>query len=615
MKNILIAFVSANKAGQLKTPNIFTIPNGEKIACWQTNETAVCYLVRELASGSPPQTLAQVFLITSEEAKKAIDGYPEPKTPLEVFYEHIEQYEPLLHDIRNICQEIAYNENGSMNSCILEVADIAKSIQTYMDHVEDDLCVYADMTGGPRHASMMMLAVMQLLTTLSIRHRITIGRVFYANLNVAQHQGHIDDATEIQRMTMLITGAHEFVHYGSVKAIEAYFENLSENEQTLELHYLLRAMHAFSDAIKVCQVGRIRQELQSLGQWIDAFQEEIDSIERGSGSHLQERLFRFMLDTIREEYADVLKEDADDINIIAWCTKKGFWQQALTLCTEWLPLYFSDHGIVYTTQDAVQSFCKEQSSKILGTWEKVLLSLYKSESYKNALSPAASAIRDHISAWEKGMQTRKATADALRSICPEISRALDDFPRMLSWMEKRGYRFVEAYVLETDFPAIYKLLRLLTHPRKVEGEWRQFLRSLDFRAFPKGLTGVDKNRLHEIYHVNLMPAFHPLPPKSQQWVQQAIHALPPLQTQEKKLQSEDANFQEMFLKNEIETAYSIEDAMTCLRAYSELRFARNQMNHANPEKTYDAEEIQSMIQQMLVHLRRFRQEAEAQEAE
>lgn len=87
MKNILIAFVSANKAGQLKTPNIFTIPNGEKIACWQTNETAVCYLVRELASGSPPQTLDQVFLITSEEAKKAIDGYPEPKTPLEVFYE------------------------------------------------------------------------------------------------------------------------------------------------------------------------------------------------------------------------------------------------------------------------------------------------------------------------------------------------------------------------------------------------------------------------------------------------------------------------------------------------------------------------------------------------
>ena len=106
-----------------------------------------------------------------------------------------------------------------------------------------------------------------------------------------------------------------------------------------------------------------------------------------------------------------------------------------------------------------------------------------------------------------------------------------------------------------------------------------------------------------------------MPQKSQQWVQQAIHALPPLQTQEKKLQSEDANFQEMFLKNEIETAYSIEDAMTCLRAYSELRFARNQMNHANPEKTYDAEEIQSMIQQMLVHLRRFRQEAEAQEAE
>ena len=66
------------------------------------------------------------------------------------------------------------------------------------------------MTGGFRHSSMMMLSIMQLLKYRGIK----IGEVLYSDPN--KNNPIVYQATEIQRMFTLITGADEFVKFGSV---------------------------------------------------------------------------------------------------------------------------------------------------------------------------------------------------------------------------------------------------------------------------------------------------------------------------------------------------------------------------------------------------------------
>jgi hypothetical protein len=233
---------------------------------------------------------------------------------------------------------IDYDETKDADNSIHQVASMAEKIKKYIRRYEGEaVYLHADMTGGMRHASMMMLSVIQLLKFSGIR----VGQVVYSDF---QHRK-IVNVTEVHRMFSLVSGADEFVKYGSVAAIDEYFGEVPKEHQSKELRELLTAMRNFSDAIKICKIDAIEGQLQIMNGKIENFRQKTDK-------SLQEELFAQIIDTIQHEYGLLLAKKpyyrkASRLDIIAWCTKRGFLQQAMTMCTEWVPFFIVREKICY----------------------------------------------------------------------------------------------------------------------------------------------------------------------------------------------------------------------------------------------------------------------------
>ena len=156
--------------------------------------------------------------------------------------------------------EIDYSDDAGLEKNILQVAEIADVIQNYAKKFpEEKLTVHADMTGGYRFASMLMLSILQLLKYRGIK----IGEILYSDPDNKK----IYRLNEIQNIFTLITGADEFIKFGSVDALIEYFEN-APNSSTDKL---IAAMKKFSDTIKICRTNTLEEDLKNLVEQIKIF--------------------------------------------------------------------------------------------------------------------------------------------------------------------------------------------------------------------------------------------------------------------------------------------------------------------------------------------------------
>ena len=247
MKNLLLFFLSDihlnDKTGEFRISR-YVGYKGREYECIQTNESAVDYLMDYL-----DDKLDALFYFSSKKTKMELDvnvnGVSDTKTHVEWFQERINGKHPVLKDSFH---GVDYDEDKDTDESIRQVTEMTEQIKGYLDHSEDkDIRIYADMTGGFRHASMMMLSVLQLLDQYK---GIKIEKVLYSNWKKAkiftktqvdnqnceksidQNQqsydkdhGIVEEVTELHRMFTLVSGTDEFVNFGSVKEIDRYFEN------------------------------------------------------------------------------------------------------------------------------------------------------------------------------------------------------------------------------------------------------------------------------------------------------------------------------------------------------------------------------------------------------
>ena len=211
MKHIMLAFVSPVNLNFLNNPITYPNIQGKPYIAIQTNESAITYVERMLGE----ESLSKIFLIASDKVQN--DMVPAENefgevTHLQFLQRRILKEFPQLKEkfsIQNYSDEV--NESEKLQKNILQIAEIADAIVKYANECKDiDITVHADMTGGFRHSSMMMLSIMQLLKYRGIK----IGEVLYSDPN--KNNPIVYQATEIQRMFTLITGADEFVKFGSV---------------------------------------------------------------------------------------------------------------------------------------------------------------------------------------------------------------------------------------------------------------------------------------------------------------------------------------------------------------------------------------------------------------
>lgn len=333
MKNMLILFLSPVRIDKAtgepsctRYDNIADVP----VETRTTNESALRYLQRELVRKG--ETIDKVFIWASTGTTKPIKDYREAGcSSLDYFKQQVHELVPGAQ----IAEQV-YDETVPLTDVMGPVLEMAGKVRSYISGLPagSEAVLHADVTGGPRYANMMMMDILRLMQYSDI----SIGHVLYSNYNLHR----VDEADSIYQLFDLVSGAEEFVNFGSVNALEKYFRH-HEEQVTEPLRGLLAAMHRFADELRLCHSGRLRTAAIELRQALADFR----AARPGYG--LQEELFAQFESRIERDYAPLLQDGADDLSLIGWCLDHDYLQQALTLYVERVPDYMVARGLVAGT--------------------------------------------------------------------------------------------------------------------------------------------------------------------------------------------------------------------------------------------------------------------------
>lgn len=575
MKHIMVLFLSLFRLqGRQFAETEYRYRDGTAYTCVQTNESAVRYLHRELSLCG--EELDSVFYFASQGIRDPLaaagaDGKELCLSHEEWFRRRIRAYCPSLRG-EEAFVSIPYDESADTEQGIRQIAAMAQAISDFIEAKHwrrSDVILHADMTGGLRHASMMMLTVMQLLKYSGIQTQ----HVLYSNWQ--EHR--VEDVTDIYRTFSLISGADEFIHFGSVREIETYFSGKSNSA---ELQQLLKAMHGFSDTIKICRVADIEPALQSLYGAMEAFR-------AGAAKTLQEELFMKVLDIFKAEYGDLLTGKATQNGIIRWCLQKGYLQQAMTLCTEWIPHQLVEQQIWYPGSEAIRRECCKEKNRRWKSWEQYfIVDFHQTESASEGRHTSDN-LRNRIA------EAVRQNDGAALSPYPEVKEKTDLF---LSELCAYGRIFQQvkaktasAAHLQTSYPYTY---------RTVQSIWKKNCRSSTYhKGFfqcwsslteDKLLNGISTFSLEEFSGVLQIDLQALEEPQKQ--------AVPAYQlTAEEKWRRREKEYVYFLEQGWARTKRPVPEALEILRGYYRIRQERNAINHASTCRGMSTETMNELI--------------------
>lgn len=331
MKNAILLFLSEihlDKDKKLISTEYAAEGIG-KVSCVQTNAAAVKFLMRKLAANG--EALDTIFVFSTARTREPVsyrpgDGLPMQERPMqrEIFEEDIQAEFPQL---QGRVKYVEYNEMCQADATIDNVMGMVEAVRSQVAGSAGDWTLYTDLTGGMRHAAVLMMSVLHMLKYTGIR----IGSAFYANYYRNNPEwNRIEDVSAIHKMFELVSSTDAFLNFASLEEIERYFDGVDERRKSRELHDLLAALRRFSDAVRVCRTGLFETSLQELAAALEAFKSY-------EGKSAQEKLFAQVLETLEQDYGDIISREVSRLAIIRWCIKKKFLQQAMTLFNEWLP--------------------------------------------------------------------------------------------------------------------------------------------------------------------------------------------------------------------------------------------------------------------------------------
>lgn len=342
-KNIMLIFLSDIKTDISPDKKVFiketpyTNIDGESTLA--TNESAIRYVLQKSLPNS--ESLERLFIFASKKVREPIATFRGEKffdengnnvTHLEYFKGRMKKFLPNVDTCITDETVYPYDEDNSQN--LKSVAEMAGRIQNYAGQIDDEVILHVDFSGGMRHVNMLMLDVIRLLEYSGIK----IGKLLYSNYNVSKNIGKVEEVKDIYDMFQLVSGVEEFVQFGSVKALEKYYE-VCKDSLSAPLKNLIKAMGNFAEAIKLCHYWQFRKTIENLHDAVHDF--------KADSTNVQDILMARLIGRIRKDYEQLIKiRDLDDISVIRWCVDNGYMQQALTLYTERVPEYLGKKNFV-----------------------------------------------------------------------------------------------------------------------------------------------------------------------------------------------------------------------------------------------------------------------------
>jgi len=289
-KHIVIFFASpySNNASVSR----YTDTTGSFAAeCEQTNETALKYIKWKLAQQQQEITAAYAF------TTKAVQEQD--------FRRLCKRFGDESYFIKPIYFDEQSTIEGSFNSINIMFGVLQQAYAA-----EENVTIHMDLTGGFRHSTVLMLALLQLLQYAGYH----LGLVTYTNFN----EKRIETVNELLGMFNLISGTADFAHNGSVQQLQQFFATTAPS---LQLQSLLVKMAYFSECIKSCSHrSTLLDAVQSLRQSLEVYKNSLAAL--GSAVGEQEAFFAGLLPVIERDYADIFACDTSVKTIptlLNWC--------------------------------------------------------------------------------------------------------------------------------------------------------------------------------------------------------------------------------------------------------------------------------------------------------
>ncbi|WP_286035204.1 TM1812 family CRISPR-associated protein [Megamonas hypermegale] len=517
-----------------------------KASCKHTNETALKYIAWKL--NQEQQQIDEIYAFISEQVRE---------TSLDKFKELIqdEYYKDKIIDVP------LYN-NGEMKGSFKSISEMFDKLQDYKEKNPDDtVVIHVDMTGGLRHASMLMLALIRMLKYIGME----LGLVLYVNFNTAK----IENASDIMDMFTLLGGAEEFNSFGSVNQIQNYFDKLNSKKlrtSSSALELLLEEMRDFSEAIKVCTNYKdMTNVLSLLNDSLKIYKRIIKS--KSNRLSEQELFFAKLILVIEKTYADILPKDNKPSSvpaIIKWCAKRDFLQAAITFYTEWIPVYLIENKLVIIKDASIEEECRKNKA-----WSNWQVSFFKNYRMSQSSQIKLEDVEEYELTYStvRGLIESDLSANKILGKVKDKNKKFSDFLKeTIDFIKKTTrYRFYKAVVNLSNNSILKQILR--ESMPKNENDFEVYLtrrlikENSNLEAVVlNSVKGIEKNRVREIFDLKEDKK---------------------LTTVEKSKERREM-FKEMLEKNIIETKLPKERLLQFVEEYSNyVNDWRNQVSHAN----------------------------------
>ncbi|OBZ32262.1 TM1812 family CRISPR-associated protein [Megasphaera sp. DISK 18] len=587
MKHIMLLFLNEVRLHYDRTLVVSRYENidGTMSDCVQDNEAAIRRTAASLKRQG--EQIDCLFYFSTKRTREAICCVDEAGnecslTQEDLFRERIQSF--VAQCIRVDCDELRQPENRVHQA--LEMAGAIRAFIEAKQWQSEGVQLHVDVTGPFRHTSM-MLPVMQILKHDGIR----TATVLDAN----RHKGQVEEVTDTYYLSGLLSGTDEFINFGSTRGIMACMEGA---EQTRETKILLQQMHDFTNAVRICRTGQIAVLAQK-------FREALKDFEQAGAVSMQEKIFLRVLEVFKSEYNLLLRENMTQLDIIRWCVEKEYLQQALTLCSEWIPGDLVDRRIFYPIKKFIPNQCMREKLPHQ-TWQQYFVNdltvrrtKEDSDAYLNRLFPRLE---------KKKRETRLRTIIADFEASGDVDYVLRRYPKEAVYFKAllEELRFVRQILsdLTTDkmtkeelkqkWPKIYAILHRMYHRVKNSPNFDLTLDEYLKNQRVSAMYNVLKTASYAFFQTLL-----PLPDEFLEHVPPSVGDVPGIYESEIAWNNRQVYYLRMMKYDYVGYKRPAKATLEILHDYFQLRIERNCINHAHDEGTLSTEGIKDLIFDLL----------------
>lgn len=202
------------------------------------------------------------------------------------------------------------------------------------ENQSDGLSVYVDYTSGLRDVSFLMTSIIRYMEFYNIK----LEKIIYSN----NGNGKISEIGYIYDMYTLINGVSEFVNTGNANQLKMFYQKekeVSENELSQEISDVIESIIQFSETVSLCSLSQLEDAIENVKISI----KKLNDCNKNVGFYTQ--IFMTLLPLIKEKLY-FTEEEFNYPQLIHWCLDNRMLQQAITVYTEKMPVYYFQKNYV-----------------------------------------------------------------------------------------------------------------------------------------------------------------------------------------------------------------------------------------------------------------------------